>query len=155
MLTNAQRVELSAAIARAITWLDSDQPESSWITHHGIHYDRMVGSTELSLAPVARGRPVFVFTDDREHDGYTSRPDKPRWYGYSIEEVEELKALVTEHAEIAATWNGESCVSYSVALVRSAGPGVWEATAHYRNHNPFDAEYWKGQPRVIRPIGWC
>jgi len=155
MLTDTQKVELSAAIARAISWLDSAQPDGAWLSHHGIHYGRKVGRTELGFAPeAARGRPVFIFTDDREHDGLTSRPDKPRWHGYSAEEVEELQALVEEYAEIASTWNGESCVTYSVALVRNAGPGVWEAVAHYRSHSPFDREYWKSQPHAIRPMGW-
>lgn len=125
-LTKAQWKLLDREIAAATKWLDSDQPEGAWITHHGISYKGKIEDLSMRLIPQAvGGRPVFVF----DVDDYTVR--------LTPEFVKRAEALVAKHAGLVSNrWNGilpdgYACSTVSIQPDRLAGKAVLRLVKTY------------------------
>lgn len=148
-MNNQERLE--EEVKKAVSWLDSEQPEDAVLTHHGISLIEQIGTTKLSFTPYgAGGHPVFVFDDEREHDGYSN--DKPRWKGYSEEEIDAFRQIVSRHAKIAGEWNGLGYVTYSIQLERLAGKSLLHCVQNYQRRHDLGLEYPWSRPAV--PEGW-
>ncbi len=158
MLTLDEWKLLREEIQKAVDWMDSKQPEDAILSHHGITYGEKIGPITLSFCIGYGSRGVFVFNHEHMHD--LSLPEHMRksdWQGYTEEEIAAIRETVEHATPVVSDWNGVGFGTYSIAIGKPWGDGVYSAFLNYRKAGSqiFDDQFWIDNPvKVTKPEGW-
>ena len=104
---------LDVALGDAFHWLEDEQPEGASLSHHGIYWkaEKPPFLRIVRVIPNVRGIAIVVF-------------DKPYENGdqmvFNQEELDALKTVVSEKAQIGRSWNGTNKAGYFVDSVSFA-----------------------------------
>lgn len=161
----AEEHELVEGLRSAIQWLGSQQPQGALVNHLGIYMKKkFADSFCISLCPRGHdGLPVIIFNkrDCRWEGGRQVETITQEHVQQALKIVRQAAQL--EGNDVKTSWNGVGCDSFSIELLKPAGPGVMALLGIYHKGCPDHTDesvfcrcgwFQKAYAKAKLPEGW-